>query len=492
MKLLFTNCFVLLSFLGFSNNIVVSNIGTSNRDTAQNFTIINFDLSWENSWRVTGGPMNWDAAWVFVKYRLKNQTVWNHVKLNWVDGTGANDGHIVPASATIASSKDNNADTTSNGVFIYHNSPMAQGTVNYTNVGLRWDYGKNGLVDDDSVEICVFAIEMVYVPQGSFYLGGLSNTSTAGGFYRRPNYATPYHITSENGLVVSSASGYLYYGGGSSAGDHGGPIYTNFPKGFNAFYCMKYEISQQQYVDFLNKLTPVQDANRYSAATANRHSIGGVAGSRTTNNPYVSCNYLNMFDINAYLDWAALRPMTEFEFEKACRGPGLPYTDEYAWGNAQIASTNYTLVNPSMSNENIASNYSTNSGNAVVSNTKVTTMQGPLRGGIFAANGSNTGRISSGGSYYGIMELSGNLYEWVVSVGNFYGRVYSGKNGDGILSGSGQSLGPEYLNIYGWGLRGGSWQEPSVYCRVSDRFYASSHPSTRTSIYGGRGVRVAP
>ena len=37
-------------------------------------------------------------------------------------------------------------------------------------------------------------------------------------------------------------------------------------------------------------------------------------------------------------------------------------------------------------------------------------IDGPLRVGIFAANSLNTGRITAGASYYGIMELSGNLW----------------------------------------------------------------------------------
>ncbi len=35
-----------------------------------------------------------------------------------------------------------------------------------------------------------------------------------------------------------------------------------FPKGYAAFYIMKYEISQEQYVGFLNKLTQTQQTAR--------------------------------------------------------------------------------------------------------------------------------------------------------------------------------------------------------------------------------------
>jgi formylglycine-generating enzyme required for sulfatase activity len=42
-------------------------------------------------------------------------------------------------------------------------------------------------------------------------------------------------------------------------------------------------------------------------------------------------NILSWFDVAAYLDWAALRPMTELEFEKVCRGPENRIAGEYAW-----------------------------------------------------------------------------------------------------------------------------------------------------------------
>jgi hypothetical protein len=32
--------------------------------------MVNFNLSWDNSWRSSVGPSNWDAAWVFVKFMV--------------------------------------------------------------------------------------------------------------------------------------------------------------------------------------------------------------------------------------------------------------------------------------------------------------------------------------------------------------------------------------------------------------------------------------
>ena len=50
--------------------------------------------------------------------------------------------------------------------------------------------------------------------------------------------------------------------------------------------------------------------------------------------------YMCWADCATYADWAGLRPMTELEFEKACRGPLKPVPDEYAWGTAAVAGSN--------------------------------------------------------------------------------------------------------------------------------------------------------
>ena len=50
-----------------------------------------------------------------------------------------------------------------------------------------------------------------------------------------------------------------------------------------------------------------------------------------------------------YLDWAGLRPMTELEYEKICRGPSAPVAGEYAWGSTTIGTN--ALVTFSISPE---------------------------------------------------------------------------------------------------------------------------------------------
>jgi formylglycine-generating enzyme required for sulfatase activity len=327
---------------------------------------------------------------------------------------------------------------------------------------------------------------MVYVPQGSFYVGsGHAGTggSENGVFYTYPTITNAYLITSENAITVGTTAGNLFYPTSPGySGDQIGPIPAAFPKGYKAFYCMKYEITQAQYVEFLNKLTNAQASTRAYTANQYRYNISGSPGSYTTAYPYVACSYLGWSDISAYLDWAALRPMTELEYEKACRGPLAPVDGEFAWGNFTI--TQATGISNSGANNEIATPAAANCvyGSA-------TNVQGPMRVGNFARATST--RESAGASYYGIMDLSGNLWEGgIITVGTPGGRAFTGIHGDGVLDASGNANVSNW-NSSGFGSRGGSWSDISDYDRVSDRYYAT-YAAGRSSIYGGRGVRTAP
>ncbi|MFZ9719151.1 MAG: hypothetical protein ACO3BD_07325, partial [Chitinophagaceae bacterium] len=229
---------------GHANNIAVSNVALTGRNTsagannAANFTLVQFDLSWENSWRVSSGPSNWDAAWVFVKFQMVGGD-WQHATLSNIDAQ-----HTAPSGSTI------NAASDGKGIFIYR-ANNSNGDNNFSAVQLRWNYGANGLSDDAIINIQVFAIEMVYVPGGvDFNVGG-----GGGGF-------TSTTINTANATSAPSGTGSL---GGQAGGYPTGqtvPANASWPNGYNAFYCMKYEISQGQYRDFLNTLTRSQQDTR--------------------------------------------------------------------------------------------------------------------------------------------------------------------------------------------------------------------------------------
>ena len=472
------------------NNIQIANVGITGQNSAQQYSFVKFDLSWENSWRISVGPSNWDAAWIFIKYRI-NSGVWQHARLNYVNGTG--DGHIAPAGASIRTANDGLSYGL--GTFI-HRSADGSGDVNWQNIQLRWNYGLNGVNDNDLVDVQVFAIEMVYVPQGAFFVGGAGGTES-GKFYTYPTTTNSFKISSEAAITVGTAAGNLYYDAVSASGDRLGPVPAAFPKGFNSFYCMKYEVSQDQWVSFFNTLTDAQKLNRDITDATHKMNDGEVArnsvawsgsGNATTNTPNRPVSYINWEDSNAYLDWAALRPMSELEYEKACRGTLPAVADEFAWGTANIHSTAYTLTGDGTTNENV-NNPGVGTGNASYGSTDGT-VNGPLRCGIFAASAVNKNREETGGSYYGIMELSGSLYERTVTLGLPAGRNFTGSHGNGFINSAGNNTTGGWPNTGGY--RGGSYANSSAYIRVSDRTDAANLTDIVNSRIGAaRGVRTS-
>ena len=105
---------------------------------------------------------------------------------------------------------------------------------------------------------------------------------------------------------------------------------------------MKYEVSQGQFVAFLNTLTASQQVTYQAAGWSGRNTIVFAGPIASTTTPDRAMLAASSDDLLAYMDWAGLRPMTGFEFEKACRGPST-FPNEYAWGTASVNATAYTL-----------------------------------------------------------------------------------------------------------------------------------------------------
>ena len=466
-----------------ANNIAVTNVTLVNQNKSDGTVDVKFDLRWDNSWLCPcSNPAytNWDAAWVFVKFRAPNSNNWEHALLSTqnVDHTAASNSTI-----TVGTTGANGV-----GVFVYSAGPNT-GAVYYAGTRLKWNYGANGynFSPGSSVDVSVVAIEMVYVPQGPFYVG--SGGTEVGSFTEgswTSGATIPYQITGEGPLTISPAAGCLWgttnTGNGSIGGT--GVLSSNFSKGFNAFYCMKYEISQGQYCDFLNKLTSGQASSRWNASsTGYRYTIGtNSVGVFTNAAPDRACNFLSRVDDGAYAAWAGLRPMTELEFEKACRGPANSVPNEYAWGSTSITQLQAENGTSGSGTETVG----TAGANCCYNNT---TLQGPTRVGIFATTNTST-RSATGASYWGIMELSGNVNERCVSVGTASGRNFIGSLGSGVLNAAGGATNSDW-NIDS--VRGGSWQyTATVAPNVSDRTQGAYIDSTRYNISGFRAVRPAP
>jgi hypothetical protein len=481
---------LLFPCLVFANNIKISNVSLTGQDQVNNFYMVEFDIGWENSWRTDTYESNWDAAWVFVKFTPKNQQAWQHGSLHYVDGT--NDGHQAAAGSVIATATNNN--TVGTGVFIYR-AGSGIGNINFNQVRLRWDYGADGVADADVVEISVHAIEMVYVPQGSFQVGDGMGDS---GQFEAGNTGSPFNIGSENAITLGGTNGNNlsnHDAANMQAADDFNYATTQtlpaaFPKGFNAFYCMKYEASQAQYAAFLSQLTPAQRTDRTEVIYINAINVYPV----TVGNHYGvaayparAMDYANWADMAAYLDWCGLRPMSELEYEKACRGSLAPVAEEYAWGNnSWYLEGLFTLQNAGTDNEIIVEGMGEQVGNG----NSVSIYQGfggPLRCGIFAASAANKTREETGASYYGIMELSGNCYERVISVGNSQSRDFSGLHGDGAVTGSGNA---SFSLLTNWGFVsavGVGFKNSEI----SQRYLINNTDANRERFYGIRGVRSA-
>ncbi len=468
----------------FSVNLYANNIQIDTQpqivdlDTTLGTCNIQFDMSWDNSWRLDVGPSNYDGAWVFVKYQV-NTGDWNHAILSSVaDDHSITNNNGVPATIQPVS--------TGLGCF-FHRSENGDGSNNWDGVKLNWNFSAANISPNSIITVQVFAIEMVYVPEGAFHLG--SGGEEVSHFYTYPTTTSTYQINSEDAINVGTTDGYLYYPSSSYGGDNNGPIPAEFPKGYSAFWMMKYEITQEQYSDFLNTLTAAQKSSRFPNHYDNyRHYIklvDGVYGCDGNNNNIlnetddgqnIGCNYLSWADGVAYADWSGMRPMTELEFEKACRGTVAPVPNEYAWGNTTIVQAT------GITNQRTATEVTTpENANCVYGGLLV-----HVRVGNFARTGST--RQSSGSSYYGIMDLSGNLSERPVTVGNAYGRVFTGVLGDGTLDASGNANVTNWPEIYsyGSGFRGGNWLEYSNHLPVSGRIWAAISNYSRERSFGFR------
>ena len=245
------------------------------------------------------------------------------------------------------------------------------------------------------------------------------------------------------------------------------------PRVFSAFWMMKYEVTEGQYVDFFNTLTDSQQdlmdvtgalgKDSDEVVDGNTISWEGLGTEMTTQSPDRAINYVNQNMVLSYLAWAGLRPPTELEYEKACRGTLLPVAGEFAWGTTTIDSNEYTLSNQGLEDE-LVTNPSSTAGNALYLATSDTLNRSPFRAGIFPASASLATRVLTGGSALGIMELSGNLSEATISAtGGAAGFRQADGNFEldfnGLISSSNTGW-PRNTNNPGglfWALRGGDF-----------------------------------
>jgi formylglycine-generating enzyme required for sulfatase activity len=355
------------------------------------------------------------------------------------------------------------------------------------------------VADDAVVSVKVLGLVMVYIPEGSFNAG--DNGSSNAALTKGSNDNRPWFITSEDAIEVTdtASDGYYYISSRdiwtdrwNASEDVTGAKFTlpaDFPKGYRPIYCMKYELTQQQYVDFLNTLNSTQALNRYDTANFNHfgYTISENNGVYSTTHPDRACGFISPADGYAYADWAGLRPMTELEFEKICRGSGNPAIDlEFAWGTTY--SKNAVLARGTETDREYVTNARANSYYLE----EDFQAQFPLNAGIFAGPGKS--RELSGAAYYGVMEMSTNLSELCVTIGNSYGRAFTYRNGNGQLAPDGfndESFWP-LRDGKGGGYRGGCFANERLHMCISVRVEAALEIDNahRHIPWGFRGVRT--
>lgn len=392
-----------------------------------------------------------------------------------------------------------------------------------------------------------YSLEMVHIPEGSFALGSpkpynyRNTVSTSRGslgaplnaFYQSDangDFKGVFRVNSEDEIKIGKCEECLYYvdaniqGVNTYSGDQRGILSKDFPKGYKGFYQMRYELTEQQYCDFLNSLTKAQSINRINTKDVfqglERRAYGNFIimnndGIYSTEMPNQACSFLSWNDVLAYSDWSGMRIMTELEFEKSSRGFDEPIFREYSWGGSE--SENEFFLDKKLFFEsgkqccvdgNIHVNYlgfdnftdvcAKNGGDNEYIGCRVLSRnmnyRGPLQTGIHAQKKVNLDRVSTGTGYFGTLDLSGNLREPVVPVGDEGSRSYIGSIGDGTLSQEGFSnqldwfYKPNQLLVYGY--RGGCWAYHENHGRIADRFSTHRTGINERKPYSGyRGVK---
>jgi len=196
------------------------------------------------------------------------------------------------------------------------------------------------------------------------------------------------------------------------------------------FQISRTPITNAQYEKFVR-------ATNYSAPG---HWLNGAVPPELRDHPVT---YVDWRDAKAFCEWAGVRLPTEAEWEKAARGPSTAAQDDarlWPWGNEP----------PNASRANYARDVKTDGTTSV-------------------------DQFPRGTSPYGVLDLAGNVWEWVSSLYREY--PYDANDGRENLDSHAQRV-----------LRGGSFYSPNEnFIRCAAR--SLSYPQRRRDHIGFRVAR---
>lgn len=249
------------------------------------------------------------------------------------------------------------------------------------------------------------------------------------------------HAEKNNSEMILIPAGTFSMGSNARAADER-PVHKVH---LSAYYIGKYEVTNAEYHEFWVSL---KNENGDSTEAQIQHTpesfshlshIGSwpERAKQFPDHPVVGVSWQ---DANAYAEWKGTRLPTEAEWEKAARG----YTDRiWPWGNAMLPHAN-TSEKKDGFEDRIA----------------------PV------------GSYPKGKSYYGVMDMAGNVWEWTA---DWYSDVYY------LHSSKQDPIGPD---VGSWRvLRGGSWIDSLTRCSTTFRFYL--YPTLKTSFVGFRLAKTA-
>ncbi len=426
-----------------------------------------FNLSWKNAWH---NERNYDAIWLFGKLKSKDGPS-RHLPFlqtghRVVNVFGEPDPNLIFAVAPDGV-----------GLHIFPSQPF-RGDINVT---LKIAVAPESFAGTDTrnSSFDIFGVEMVEIPSDGYFLGSPDPVNRDHGqFYNPKKHQSNglVRVESEQQEIEISPEGDLYFEVKEGyEGEPKGRIPSTYPKGFDSFYIMKYELTEGQYVDFLNNLSDEQQqSRRIDREDDYSGSIVVVDDEFITRSPDRPCPFVGWDDAMAYADWAGLRPMTELEYTKAARGPAMPTGPDFPWG---LAGKEHIQRLPD------------HAGNLI------------MRNGWKESLMSDDHKKYFGASHYWVMDLAGSLWERVITVGHEKGRSYKGTHGDGILTGDGRATNPSWPigkeNSGGIGFRGGGfygyerdYHAFNPFSPVSFRPYGGWHGGMRSIAYGTRFVRT--